>query len=366
MCRLGRGGVLTDEKVSMQNERQVDKMLRAAKGASNSVIVIQDIPDPDAIASAEALKRLLAAKCDVESVIAHQGIVGRAENRGLLHYLHLPLAQISDLNLADFDLVATVDTQPQFGNNSLPGEVPCNIVIDHHRDHEPPPGVDFVDIRPVYGATSTILTEYIRFSDVRLDVHLATALLYGIKSDTQDLGRESTQADIDAYLFLYPHADKAAISGIEHERVSRAYFLSLHEAIEQSRLYGPALICCAGRSCGPEIIAEVADLLMRLAGVDYVLCYGVCKDQIVMSLRADRKKGNAHGLIREIVEGIGTGGGHEMFAGGQVALGDASPEKVIATLEERFLTSLNLARTEPIRLVPDGPHDKQSEEGNGV
>jgi nanoRNase/pAp phosphatase (c-di-AMP/oligoRNAs hydrolase) len=338
----------------MQDKSQVDRLLQTAKGASRSLIVIQDIPDPDAIGSAEALRRLLAAKWRIKSVIANEGTAGRAENRGLLRYLGIDLAQMSNLVLNAFDLISTVDTQPQFANNSLPPDAPCHIVIDHHRTDGVPAGVGFADVRPTYGATSTILTEYLRLADVRLDVRLATALLYGIKSDTQDLGRESTDADTAAYLFLYPRADKASLSRIEHEGVTRAYFVSLHKALEQTRLYGPALICNTGAACRPEIIAEVADLLIRLSGIEYVLCYGLWKEQIIMSLRTDNPRGNAHTIVRRIIEGIGSGGGHEMFAGGQIPVVQGTPEETAGILEERFLAGLDLSGTTPAWLVPTG------------
>lgn len=339
----------------MQEKSQVDKLLQTAKGASNSLIVIQDIPDPDAIGSAEALSRLLAVKWHIKSVMANQGTVGRAENRGLLRYLGIDLAQMSQLDLGGFDLISTVDTQPQFANNSLPPDVPCHIVIDHHRTDGVPAGVGFVDVRSAYGATSTILTEYLRLADIHLDVRLATALLYGIKSDTQDLGRETTDADTAAYLFLYPRADKVALSRIEHEGVTRAYFVSLHKALEQTRLYGPALICNTGAACQPEIIAEVADLLMRLSDVEYVLCYGLCKEQIIMSLRTDKRDGNASGIVQRIVDGIGSGGGHEMFAGGQIPVVQGTPEEAAGILEERFLAGLGVGDTTPVWLVPTAP-----------
>ncbi len=343
----------------MRDKSQVHKLLRIANGASSSLIVIQDIPDPDAIASGEALKKILDEKCGIESTIAHEGMVGRAENRGLLRYLGLKLEQISTLAPADFDLVATVDTQPQFGNNSLPPDTPCHIVIDHHHSDEPP-AARFVDVRPSYGATSTILTQYLRQCGISADIRLATALLYGIRSDTQDLGRESTPADTEAYLFLYPQVNKTALSRIEHEGVPRAYFVSLHKALEESRVYGRALICFAGGSCVPEIVAELADLMQRLGEVDYVLCYGVCKDRITVSLRVGRRCGSAHKLMSEIVKGIGSGGGHETFAGGQIPLMRTTPEEAGSILEERFLASLNQSGTKPTRLVPA---NKQREEG---
>jgi len=334
-----------------QDEELLEKLLDTARGASNGLIVIQDMPDPDAIASAEALHRLLSERCGVEGVIAHQGIVARAENRGLLRYLNLDLHQLSDLTPAAFDIVATVDTQPAFTNNSLPNDFKCDIVVDHHAPEGDAPSARFVDIRPECGATSTILTTYLQAAGALIDVHMATALLYGIKSDTQDLGREATKADIDAYVFLYMMADRTALSRIEHESVPPGYFQMLHTALEASCVYGHVLVSCAGKTQWPEMIAEVSDLLLRLEGIDYVLCYGTSDSELMLSLRTNRTRGKACDVIREVVAGLGSGGGHEMIAGGQIPLGETPPEDVARTVVRRFLEHFRLAEVRPLPLV---------------
>jgi len=335
----------------MVKDSPIKRLTDAARGASNSLIVIQNIPDPDAIASAAALRHILAERAGVNSVIAHEGMVGRAENRGLLRYLALELAQIPQLRIESFDLISTVDTQPQFTNNSLPEGVRCNIVIDHHDTDGETASADFVDVRPDCGATSTILTEYLRSYETGIDIRLATALLYGIKSDTQDLGRESTLVDVQAFLFLYPRANKFALAQIEHEGVSRDHFITLHKALEDCRQYGYALISFAGDVKVPEIIAEIADELLRFDQAEYVLVHGVCKKQLVMSVRTKKIKSNAHSLMRAMVQGVGSGGGHMMLAGGQIPLDGGDVRRIVKLVEERFLTGLTLTGAKPVKFI---------------
>ena len=342
-----------------QDEERLAKLLQVADGASSVLIVIQDMPDPDAIASAEALSRLLLGCCGIVGTVAHQGIVARAENRGLVRYLKMSLAQLSDVNPAAFDLLATVDTQPSFTNNSLPPDAKCDIIIDHHTP-DGSPRARFTDIRPECGATSTILARYLQAAGTPIDVHMATALLYGIKSDTQDLGRESTRADTDAYVFLYMMADRTALSRIEHESVPPGYFQTLHAALEGSYVYDHVLVCCTGDTEWPEMIAEVSDLLLRLEGIDYVLCYGTSGSEMLLSLRTSKARGKAYDVIRKMVAGIGSGGGHEMIAGGQVSLDGAAPEDAAEMIVMRFLEHFHLADRQPVRLV------RTEEESDGI
>jgi nanoRNase/pAp phosphatase (c-di-AMP/oligoRNAs hydrolase) len=179
-------------------------LLQALEGPAPLVILPHDNPDPDALASAAALKYLVQELIGKETVIAQGGIVGRAENRAMLTYLKIDLQPVGKLDLTGDVQVALVDTQPGRTNNSLPaGKTPA-VVIDHHPAYDTYAGVPYLDLREEYGATSTILTEYVRESHLQLESKIATALFYGIMAETQDLGRESTAADLAGAIFLYP------------------------------------------------------------------------------------------------------------------------------------------------------------------
>src|SRR5262249_7236614 len=128
------------------------------------VILPHDNPDPDALASAAALKWLAATLLKKDAHIVLGGVVGRAENRAMLTSLSITLGPVSEVRFAADTQVALVDTQPGRPNNSLPEGVLPAVVIDHHPAYEAYPGVPFLDLREPYGATSTILTEYLRES----------------------------------------------------------------------------------------------------------------------------------------------------------------------------------------------------------
>jgi len=301
-------------------KQRLAELKRLAKGRRRALILLQDNPDPDAIASAAALKLLLKELAGCDTAIAHGGVVGRAENRSMLRYLGATLRPAAEVRLDKFDLVAMVDTQPGFGNNPVGDPDRVDVVIDHHPQAQRLTRVPLRDIRLNYGATSTILGEYLRQAGITPPAPLATALLYGIQSDTQDFGRESTQADIDMFTYLYPMANKRLLSRIENEQEPREYFTTVSRALRDSRTYGNTVICWLGRMINPDMTGEIADLLLRLDEAEWALCQGLYKGTVYLSLRTDCRGANAGALMKTIVAGLGTGGGHEMLAGGQIGV----------------------------------------------
>lgn len=310
-----------------KNRRKLDKLLLLLQGNKTLLIVMQDYPDPDAIAAAAALRHLANTSLGIACTLGYSGGIGRAENRALVKYTGLNLRLLSDLEPEKFDLIALVDTQPGTGNNALPGELMPDIVIDHHPICKTTRSAMFTDVRSRYGATSTILYEYLKELNITIEVNLATTILYGIRSDTQDLGRKTTQADINAYLALYPNANKRMLSRIMNATVPRNYFQVITTGLARAMLYGPGIITFLGELHHPDVLGEVADLLMRNEESEIALTFGVHQNRILLSLRTSNPDLDAGKVIRSIVGKHGTGGGHNLYAGGQLPLKDPEDEE---------------------------------------
>ena len=189
--------------------------------------------------------------------------------------------------------------------------------------------------------------EYLREAKITPDMPLATALLYGIRSDTQDLGRETTQADIDAIESLYPLANKRMLGQIQRGRVPSDYYQMLSTALSNTKIYSHALICGIGDIDNADMIGEVADLLLRHEEVDWVMCYGFCNDQILISFRTQDSSLDAGDVARKVVDELGTGGGHEHMAGGQITLPSAKRlthkyTRFEGLIRRRFLSALRI------------------------
>jgi nanoRNase/pAp phosphatase (c-di-AMP/oligoRNAs hydrolase) len=169
------------------------------------------------------------------------------------------------------------------------------------------------------GATSTVLAEYFRASGLKVPTQVATALFYGIKADTRDLGRQTTQQDIDAYLWLFPMADKDALGEIEHPTLPEDYFRLLHTAIERAVVHEDAVVCDVGEIYTPDMVAEVAERFMYLEGVRWSLAFGEYEDAIYFSIRTSDRRMNAGRLIRDVIEEKGgSAGGHGTMAGARL------------------------------------------------
>jgi nanoRNase/pAp phosphatase (c-di-AMP/oligoRNAs hydrolase) len=315
------------------------------------IILPHDNPDPDALASAATLRYLAKALVNKDATIGLGGFVGRAENRAMVRYLNIPLVPIADLPLRAPDaLIALVDTQPGRQNNSLPADVQPAIVIDHHPQYSSFAGVPFADMRDGYGATSTILTEYLMGSRLPVDTKIATALFYGIMAETQDLGREASQPDMAATHFLYPHANKRRLAKIENARVPREYFATFRAAIEAAVIYDRAIISILGAIRYPDMVAEMADFLLRLDEVEWAAAIGRYENALYVSLRTTHRDVNAGDLLQRVL-GSDHAGGHDMIAGGRRVLAPGADWEEVATgIRSRLVSAFGMGDAQPVRL----------------
>jgi nanoRNase/pAp phosphatase (c-di-AMP/oligoRNAs hydrolase) len=263
------------------------------------------------------------------------------------------LTGITDHLAQPTEAVALVDTQPGAGNNALLlfPESPVAIVLDHHPLRESAVRARFADVRPDVGATSTILTEYLRAADIEPSPQLATALFYGIKTDTMGLGRGAGPADVDAYFYLQPRIDIQALVQIERAQVPLEYFQSLSATLQAAHIYDGVVISYLGPMRRPDMAAEMADLLPRLEGARWVICMGTYGSELILSVRTDTEE-SAGRLVQRIVGKRGSAGGHGMMAGGQIPLRDIPAEALAQQLIQEAMKHLAIPATvEGARLV---------------
>jgi len=330
------------------------RLLKLLKGRRSALVLTHDNPDPDSIASAVALAHLLELRAGIHSRVAYGGIIGRAENLAFVKVLHLPLSPISQVVFEEHDLVALVDTQPSVGNHALSPRNPVDLVIDHHPLRDDSLSVPFADVGGDYGATSTMLTEYVRAARIEPAVEVATALFYGIKADTRDLGRQTTQSDVDSYLWLFPRCDKRLLAQIEHPELPARYFRLYHTAIERAKLFGTAVVTDLREVYSPDMVAEVAERMLFLEGMKWSLAYGTYGNQLYFSLRTNDRRMNAGRLIREICEHRGgSAGGHGSMAGARVPLAGSAARRsrLKRQLVRNFLESFGVQNETPTPLL---------------
>lgn len=305
-------------------------LLGVLAGRKRMLIVVHDNPDPDALASACALAHLAHRRAGVRSRITCEGIVGRAENHALLRELRLDILPVQRVAWADWPLIGMVDTQPGAGNNSLPRRVVADVVIDHHPARRAAKAA-FVDVRPSYGSTATILTEYLFAADCPPPPALATGICYAISTDTLDLARGTTAADTETFVRLYPLADKRALGRIRHPKLLHSYYSELARAVLSAFTYANIIGAHLGRIEHPDSVALTADLLMQHERMGWALATGQCRDDLYVSLRTLPGRHHAGALLRRVLGRRGHAGGHGTMAGGRVSVAGLSRRDIEQT-----------------------------------
>jgi nanoRNase/pAp phosphatase (c-di-AMP/oligoRNAs hydrolase) len=340
------------------SEAKLKQLAEVIGDAGEILIIPHNDPDPDAIASVVGLQYLLAEWLGVTGRIRYRGIIGRSENKALLRVLNNSFQRLEKIDLNASLPIALVDTQPGAGNNPLPKQGQATIIIDHHAWRTSSLDAPFVDVRPDIGATATIILEYLLTAGIELPPKLATALFYGIKTDTRALSRGATAADKSAYLYLQPHIDVLAMVEIEQAQVPIDYFINFDAALHAASLYSDVLIGYIGLMKYPDLAAEIADVLMRLKGARWVLFMGIYKQTLILSVRTRDLAGGAGVLVQQIVRDQGTAGGHGALAGGQVPLRGRNPKQLADTLKQIALRQLNVRPGTPGKPVIPKPVDE--------
>ena len=322
------------------------------------LVVCHNNPDPDTIASAAALRSIFHHTHHRKVTICYGGIIGRAENRQLTRRLKIEMIPIREIDFKDYSVICMVDTQPGTGNNSMPKNIRPHIIIDHHPLKNNTLKSQFYDVRPKYGSTSSIMTEYLRELDIQPDKMLATALFYGLKTDTNGLLRSSGKADLDAFNYLFPKIAPKTLASIENPRIPKSYFQKFADGINNSVQHGDVIISQMGKLNTPDIAAEMADFLLRMENIHWTLCLGEYREELVMSVRTSRKGLWAGKVALKVLWGLGTGGGHEKAAGGRVNIANFTPEECRELKEkiiDRFLKAVHSDREKTKR--PPAPED---------
>ena len=309
-------------------------------------------PDPDSLASAMGLRYLAKQRFGIDSDFGLSGRIMRAENQEMVRSLGMELTPIEELDPDAYDCLAVVDTQPGFGHTVLPEGRSIDVVVDHHVG---PDGSSqcaakgFLDVRTDVGATSSLVTSYLVDAGLDIPTEVATALYYGIKTDTADLSRNVSELDELAYATLWPKLDREKLASISSPELPPQYFLALRQALNNVRIYRNVVLSSLGQIETPEMVAEVADLLLRLKDQDVVFCGGEVGDTYFVSVRTQVGKRDAYGLIKDALSGEGSFGGHGSVAGGCVTLPDES-ERTLKRLERRL--EKNILRTMGVEDVP--------------
>jgi nanoRNase/pAp phosphatase (c-di-AMP/oligoRNAs hydrolase) len=298
------------------NIKKVER-IRSLFGEGEKIhILLQHDPDPDAIGGALALRELLGRNRATTPIVTF-GAVTRPENVAMINLLDIQIETITPTDLhKEGARLALIDVQPPYFEQPL-GRV--DLVVDHHPKRSNFKA-RFADLRTAYGSTATIFTEYLRAAGVEPSQRLATALVYGIKTDTLFLERGSNLADLSAFSYLYPLANKAMITRIERPALPREDLESMGRALSRLQIDSGVAVIHLGEVNREDVIPQMAEFCLQIEGVEWGVVSGLIGDRVVISVRNVGYVKSAGDIMKKLYDDIGSAGGHRAMAKAVVPL----------------------------------------------
>lgn len=305
-----------------RSHQMVQQLRETLANVKNLLILMQHDPDPDAIASGLALRAVLGRK----KTTAHLGSFGqvtRPENVTMVKLLDVEIKRITPDSLQNYDGVAMVDVQPPYFGDRLPQ---VDAVIDHH-PQATPYTARYRDVRTDFGATATIFVEYLQGTSTKVTQRLATALYYGLKTDTMFLGRETTEADIEAFSFLYPRANHSLIRRMEHPNLPLRDLDAFGYALRARTIVGNTFFTHLGMVEREDVLSQFAEFCLQVEAIERSVVSGIFEGNLVISVRTQAHGKSAGELVRNAFGHLGSAGGHRCMAKAVIPL---------ARLEQEF------------------------------
>lgn len=290
-------------------QARLEQLRKVVASAERVALLLQDDPDPDGIASAIALRTVLGRNRATTPLFSF-GETTRAENLAMLRLLDVSIEKADTETLRAFPCVAVLDMQPAYFADRL---AHAHIVIDHH-PRVTTIDAEYCDLRPQYGATATILTEYLEASEADVSQRLATALLYGIKSDTLMLNRQTGPADLRAFMSLYPLTNYNTLRRIERPELPLSFAEFLARVLPRLRKQQGLVTLHVGSIDREDAIPQLADFCLQFEGAEWVVVSGKWQGALVLSVRNPGYVRSAGDVVRKLFGGIGRAGGHRSMA----------------------------------------------------
>jgi nanoRNase/pAp phosphatase (c-di-AMP/oligoRNAs hydrolase) len=305
-------------------------------GNDHVLIVIN--ADPDAIASAMAVSRLLWRKV-LNVTISHINTINRPDNLAMIRLLGVTMVPFEEITVDQFSRIVLVDSQPD--HNEHMAELRPDVIIDHHPDSGAK--APFLDIRPDYGATATILTEYLRAAKIKPSAKLATGLYHAIKTDTNDFKGQTQIEDVRAFQYLFRHANIHLARKIEKADLRFDLLKYFKIALQNMRRRKGKVYIHLGHVVNPDVCVLIADFFMRVNTVTWSIVSGICDKKLTIIFRNDGIRKNAGKVAKEGFGKLGNAGGHKNMARAEIALNDLKEH--VDTRNDKKLLEWIIGRT---------------------
>lgn len=301
-------------------QKRVQKLRACLKDADEVAILLQDDPDPDGLASALALRKILNRNSQTAPIVSF-GKITRPENVAMSRLLGIDVVTVNSEKLAGFEKIVLVDCQPSFFKGR---KIPADVVLDHHprvaySDVSTKP-LQFEEIREELGALSSLMLQYLLAAGCEISQRLATALIYGIKSDTLLLNREVSEFDLAAFVDLYPLMNGNLLRRIERPELPLGYLECLRSGLKNMQVREGLVVLPLGNVDREEWIAQAADFALQVEGSQWAMGCGVVDGRVVISGRNCGYVQHCGDVFKELFDKMGCAGGHRTMAKGIISV----------------------------------------------
>ncbi|HPD56239.1 MAG TPA: hypothetical protein P5294_02670 [Smithellaceae bacterium] len=305
--------------IKKETEQNLKKIIEVVRDNDSMAFMMYGNPDPDAIASAMVLQRIIEQKKGLSryAFLSNEPLA-RQQNIELAAAMHLNIQLIDKVDLGSYRLIALFDAQPSFFKDNLAAISP-HMVFDHH-PREGQWKTKIEDIRPSYGALSSVMTEYLLFARVKIPRLLHTALMYGIKTDTDSFSRDTSFEDISAYTYHSKRANIQLIQRIELNQTPKRFLKYFDHAYHHIKTFHGSRVCYLGEAESADACVQVADFYLRLIGVNYVVVSGIVGEKFIIIFRGDGYRRDCGMLAQKYFGDLGKGGGHRSAARMEIPL----------------------------------------------
>jgi nanoRNase/pAp phosphatase (c-di-AMP/oligoRNAs hydrolase) len=268
------------------------------------------------MSSALALQRLFWRRVK-KTWVFRTNVIRRADNLAMIKLLNIKQQHIRKLNPAKLSKWVIVDSQPH--HQEVLAKFRFDIIIDHH-PLTAGSSAAFVDIREEYGATATMMTEYLRAAKIKPSPRLATALFYGIKIDTDNFVRPSIPNDIEAFRYLYPFTNIHIVKMIESSEMTRKTLVHFRAALGNLVFLRDKAWIHMGKVNDPDILVILADFFLKLVESTWCIVSGVYGQKLIVIFRHAGFRLDAGKVAEKLFGAWGPAGGHQSAARAEIPI----------------------------------------------
>lgn len=276
-----------------------------------------DFPSHDAVSSSFAMQYLLAQfgfKCS----IVYNGYINRIDLKNMINWLSIDIRHINKATLTPHDKIIVIDGC--IGEKNVTDMPGLEVGVIDHNSVTAPDHVWYADIRPEFACSASIMVDYFRFFKIDIPEKIATALLVGLMSETKQLTRHVSAADVEAMLSLKQIADTELSNKILRNQLEYHDLENVKNLLNNVQLDNNIAYCTL-TDFPKSLLGSSGDFLLSIDQVDIVILMSKMHERAYVSLRSECPNIHVNQVLKQVLidQKVGFSGGNKFTAGGVVS-----------------------------------------------